>query len=665
MMKQNFWTKMSKSMRAFFLIALSFLVVGLGTLGSVSSVGKSYEVAKDEEIIIHVSLPDNVPKDLTASQLYVKRIYLNAGTVYGKTGSTAEVRLARGTSATGSFGSTKTVTLPAVTETVEEGKEPVALRGALYNWTLIDLTAGTSSGTSGWRVSTYNYYRLTTNKANVRINEVVFVAETESGADGAVYLLKTEIDAASTLAAAQGEKQSDVLRRAGAVIDCQHIPSMAQSSFFRFTEEEVYTLMTIAEMRAGKSFIEGDVYHLDTVYNSFGNDLLVLSTLIFGVSPFGLRLLPFLASFGILLVGFFLIKRMTGSERAGLIFSVLYVLSSFFFVTGHLGTPLTIGLFFLVLSFNLCHKFYSDGIRHATFVSALPVLGSALFSALAICVNGALLIPVLGIVGLFVAGMIRQQKAKAYYLDKAVAEASAAEGEEAQESKKNVAAVLKEYSFKNRIAFVYGAILLIGTYLLMLLSALPMYFPYVKAFDTPAAPKMSIMLYLWKAFAGGFTATNTLSYSVNPWLYSLFQGTGELYAVTMTGYLVCGVAAIAGLFGLVYTAVRLIQNVKNKVEGKEAKNQNRTAVILLAGFVLFAICSFFGNSLLATAGVFFFLFALAGFAADGATELDGKIGAAFKIVKKVWLALLAVSFVLMLAVTFSIPLPAGFMDAIF
>lgn len=668
-MKQNFWTKSSAVMRIFLILALAFLVIGLGTIGSVASFGDSYEVTKDEELIIHVAMPDNVPEGMTASKLYVKRIYLNVGTVYAPAGSTAEVRIARGTSATGSFGSTRTVTLPAVYETVEEGKTATALSGALYNWTVLDLTTNTSSS-NGWRVSTYNYYRLTTNKASVRINEIVFAAETESGSDGAVYLLKTDLSDASVLARSDGEKLSDALKKAGAVIDRQALPSMSQSTFFHFTEEEVYTLMTISEMRAGSHYLDGDTYHIDTVYGSLGTDLIALSTLIFGTSPFALRLLPFLASFGILLVGFFLLKRLTGSERAGLVFAVLYVLSAAFFVVGHLGTPLTIGLFFLILSLDLCHKFYAEGLKRTGFVASLPVLGSALFSALAICVNGALIIPVVGIVGLFVAGMIRQQKAKAYYLDKALEEATAEGVEEdgiasdQEQGKEKVAAVLREYSLKNNVAILYAAILVIGTCLLLLLSALPMYYTYVKAFDTPASPKMSILAYIWYAFAGGFTATNITAVSANPWIYTLFAGSGETYAVTATGYLLSGFAVLAGIFGLVFSIVCLILNFKNKTEGKIAHTQNRTAIVLLAGFVLTAICSFLGNALLATAGAMFFLFALAGFGTDTVLQSE-KLSGAAKILTKVWLALLIVGFVLLLAVTFSIPLPKNFMDLLF
>lgn len=670
-MKQNRWTKMSAVMRAFVILALIFLVVGLGTLGSVTSLGKSYEVAKDEEIIIHVSMPKNVPDGTTASNLYVKRIYLNAGTVYAEQGSTAEVKIARGTSATSTFSSTRTVTLPAVYEDVAEGKEPTALTGALYNWTLIDLTTGTTStSSSGWRLSTYDYYRLTTNKANVRINEIVFVAQTETASDGATYLLKAEIDEASRLAKPNGEKQSDALKRVSAIVDRQSIPSVAQSSFFRFTDEEVYSLMTIAEMREGSNFIKGDIYQIDTVYNSLGIDFLALGTLIFGMSPFGLRVLPFLASFGILLLGFFLVKRMTGSERAGLIFAVLYIGSSAFFSIGHLGTPLMIGLFFLVASLSLCYKFYSEGMKRASFSAALPVLGSALCSALAVCVNGALLIPVVGIVGLFVAGMVRQQKAKQYYLDKAIAESEAeqsagsAEGEQTN-GKEKVVAVLKEYTFKNRMAIVYGAILIVGTYLLMLLSALPLYFPFVKAFDTPSEPKMSIFAYLWKAFAGGFTATNVTRLSPNPWIYQLFAGTGESYAVTLTGYLTAGVAAASGVFGLVFAIGCLVLNYKNKRDDKAARTQNRVAIVFVVGSVLSLICTFLGDALLGTAGVLFFLFALAAFSVNTLLNENGGTAKVMKKLAIVWLVLLAIEFVLLIPFTFSIPLPASFMTQIF
>lgn len=60
----------------------------------------------------------------------------------------------------------------------------------------------------------------------------------------------------------------------------------------------------------------------------------------------------------------------------------------------------------------------------------------------------------------------------------------------------------------------------------------------------------------------------------------------------------------------------------------------------------------------------FFLFALAGFGTETVLQSERLSGAA-KILTKVWLVLLAVGFVLLLAVTFSIPLPKGFMDMLF
>ena len=656
-MKKNFWKNATKYFRAFLILALAFLAIGLGTLGSVISTGDSFVLtakqegdAKEPDLVFHLSMPQSA----SSSNIYVKKILVNTGAVYAPAGESTEIRIGRSTKATSSFNTTYALTVPSVYTAATEKEE--AIVNAPYNWLTFDVT---DISENGWSLRTYPYYCFFARSSSVCINEVLFVAENNSLSDKerTPILLSAELDDASVIRRAEGESKAEALERASAVLDSQHLPSLTSSSFDSFSEEEAYSLMTIREMRAGGSYVTGDTYLADTVYNALGTDILALGTLIFGMSPFGLRFFPFLAAFGVLVLGYLLVRDLAKSERAGFIFAVLYALSAAFLAAGHLGTPLMLGVFFFVASVCFCHKFYAKGMKTADFKGASPVILSALFAALAVCTNGVWLIPAVGVIALFAAGMVRQKKAKEYYLAKAEempeAPASAEEGDAAPAPSPRQR-VEAEYRRKDRAAIAsFTVVFLIGTLLLSLLAVIPAYLPYVRVFGDPAAP-MGVFAVAWKLFAGGFAGANATSYAQSWALHTIFAGTGELYAVTVAGAFTAIVAVVACIVALVWFLVL------NKGIEKPAL---RALVIAAAGLVLSLVCSFFGGGAFGfSLAALVFLFALGGFAGDKVLAEGGK---AAKAVMWVLLALLILSFVLLIPFTFSVPLPAGLQTALF
>ena len=587
-MKKNFWKNATKYFRAFLILALAFLAIGLGTLGSVISTGDSFVLtakqegdAKEPDLVFYLSMPQSA----SSSNIYVKKILVNTGAVYAPAGESTEIRIGRSTKATSSFNTTYALTVPSVYTAATEKKE--AIVNAPYNWLTFDVT---DISENGWSLRTYPYYCFFARSSSVCINEVLFVAENNSLSDKerTPILLSAELDDASVIRRAEGESKAEALERASAVLDSQHLPSLTSSSFDSFSEEEAYSLMTIREMRAGGSYVTGDTYLADTVYNALGTDILALGTLIFGMSPFGLRFFPFLAAFGVLVVGYLFVRDFSKSERAGFIFAALYALSAAFFAAGHLGTPLMLGVFFFTASVYFCHKFYAKGMKTADLKGASPVILSALFGALAICVNGVWTIPMLGVVALFAAGMVRQKKAKEYYLAKAEeapepVETAEEESVPALPPKQRVEA---EYRFKDRAAIAsFTVVFLVGTLLLSLLAVIPAYLPYVRVFGDPAAP-MGVFAVAWKLFAGGFAGANATSYAQSWALHTIFAGTGELYAVTVAGAFTAIVAVVASIVALVWFLLS---------KKESGKNVLRALVIAAAGLVLSLVCSFFGG----------------------------------------------------------------------
>ena len=657
-MKKNFWKSASKYFRAFLITALAFLVIGLGTLGSVMSTGDSFVLTskqsgdeKEPSLMFHVMLPEGLDEDTDEYNLYVKKVLVNVGAVYAPAGEDTDIRIGRGTSPDLIYSLTYPLTVPSVYR-AENGSDE-ALSNGPYNWAVFDVTSVTEKG---WRLRDYAYYCFFARSNSVRINEVVFVAENNDlpEEERKPVVLAAELDDASIIRRAEGETKEEALERASAVLDSQYLPTLSSSSFYCYSEEEAYSMMTIAEMRAGGSYVKGDTYLADTVYNALGTDILALGTLIFGMSPFGLRFFPFLAAFGVLVLGYFLVRDLSKSERAGFIFAVLYALSAAFFAAGHLGTPLMLGVFFFTASVYFCHKFYAKGMKTADFKGALPVILSALFGALAVCTNGVWVIPMLGVIALFVAGMVRQRKAKAYYLAKAEAmpEAPAAAEETPVPSPKEH--VEREYRRKDRAAIAsFAVVFLIGSLVLSLLAVIPAYLPYVRVFGDPAAP-MGVFAVAWKLFAGGFTGVNVTSYAQSWSLHTIFAGTGELFAVTCAGLLTAAVAAAASIVALVWFLVGKKQCEKPAL---------RALIIAAVGLVLALVSSFFGGGSFGfTLTALIFLFAIGGFAGDQVLSEGGR---AAKVMMWVIAVLLILSFVLLIPFTFSVPLPAGLQTALF
>lgn len=682
MKNKNFFSRMSGWLRATLILSLVFLALGLGTLGSVVSVGKGYVLpvksSTDDKkpcIVLNVTLPDSAYEtdengDETARPLYYKSIYVNIGAIYGESGKNSVLRIYRGSRSTSEFYNFTDLTLCNFYENVEEGKESAhPIEDSLCNWVRYDIANPTS-----WKVTTYPFIKLTAETCNLLINEVVFVASElnadESGFEGREYILDTGVyydegNLQSTLLPFDVSMDEEV-KRAEAVDDHPQIPSGSQSSYFRYGEEEIYTLLTISEMRLGRRNAAGSVYHIDRVYNSLGTDLVALGVGIFGMSPFGLRFMPFLASFGILAVGALFVRKLTGSEKAGFVFALLYALSGAGFSLGHFGTPLTIGVFFFTAALYFTFKFFKDGMKKADLLSAVPALLGGLFGAAAICVNGAYVIPALLLVGIMAAGLVRSHKAACAALDGAIDEVeeyektAPADGGDAEvsEPRKKLAKALADRRMATALpAALFFVSLIVGTYLIAILSALPMYFTYVKAYDNPLAPKLSIFYFLWKAFAGGFAGENYLNAPQSAWsfFYVLFKGTGEMYAVTAAGFLISGAALLAGIAGVVIAILGLVR----RMDAPSFKEEIVPLLMLFGGFVLALATAAFakgGLGFLLIASLFLFVFA----ARAAASEEEGKLGTAVKVLSYVCLAALVLFFALFAVFTFSIP-TAGFL----
>ena len=684
----NFREKMKKLSGyfiAFLVVALAFLAVGLGTLGSFYQPGEAFELksrhTSEEQapsVTFELSSLTETDKDgnVTTTRLRLVAVQLNIGAIYAEAGTPASLRIERSTS-----GTTFSSGLNAVIENFYTPEPETDETGKTNKVTTPDATDAFYRFVSPFAFAepywspSYRYVRLLLNDGspNVLINEIVFVGEkinSLSEGSGEYCVIPAKIHAATPYA---DESAEQARVRAEALLDAQVMPSDIQSSFSRYGKDEVYSLMTISEMRLGNVYAAdangnpSDTYTVDNVYGAFGMDILALGTLIFGMNPFGLRFFPMLASFGALVVLSRLIVRLTRREEAGLVFALLYALSALTLGYGHLGTPLMLGVFFIALAFDLAHRFYAHGMKEANFTSALPLLFAGLSAAAAICVNGAFLIPALGVCGLFVAGMLRQQQAKRYQFNKAVEASAEAADEPVQEEEGETPAperragrVLAEYKFRNSAASVFFlAGIVLGAFLISLLGMLPAYYTYLKAYDNPASPTLNVFALAWRTFANGFVGTNAYG-SGNAWnpFNILFRGNGSMYAVTAA--VVNPVALLAAAAGIVFAIVRLVLLLVRRNYGKVWRAELRRIAILLGGLLLSVIAAVAVKECAAFV-VLVYLFAFLLAANFFGAKFEGKAERAVLVVNIVGVVLLALAFALFAVFTFSIPLSATFL----
>lgn len=671
--KRNLFTKW---FTAFLAISIVFLAVGLGTLGSGGTVGKAFELKTqrgDDDFNVVVRIDRDVTETYTDTDgtektrsysLEVKHIYLNVAAVYAEAGTPGVLRMRYG-SGSSSFSSTRsleaeienfyTAEQPAADPEKADEQKRIVCEDALFRW----IAPFDGVLNEDWD---YSYLQFTALEGrDLLLNEIVIVGEkiVDSKGTGEYMVVPATVYSATPNSDEPPEAAKE--RAQATLFDAQRIPAVGQSSYYRYTQDELYTLSTLAEMRRGEydEALASSAYHVEGVYGPLGTDLVALGTKIFGTNPFGIRFFPMLASFGVLVIGYFLVKQLTKSEKAGVVFAALYALSNLSFSLAQAG-PLMIGVFFFVAALYLCHRFYAHGMKRLG-TGALTLAGSGLCGAAAICSNGAFLLPVAGIAALFAFGIVRQMKARRYHLDNAIALAEApGAGEEA---KQNVARVMQEYRTKNIAACVsFGLTLVVGSILFALLFTIPLYTPYLRLYT--AAASANIFTLAAHAFAGGFVGSNPGA-GRSAWdLFAvLFEGTGTRYAVTAA--VINAVAAAAAIFGIVFAVYRIVRIVMQKNLGKAERGELRTTVVPLAGLVLSLILTAFGGGapgflLLG----YVFAFALAAHAVATLTEGEGKAVLTAKICTFVGLGLLIAVFALCAIFTFSIPVPATFLAKI-
>ncbi len=508
----------SKFARAAFFLVLAFLAVGLCTIGSAASPGKAYRAIPDNDVVFYLNYQNGTGLD---------EIWLNIGSVYDELGADVDVTLNYAT-VPSSTASSITWSRSRLGTTAfgniysESGK---GIAGANYNWVRVANLADEDANTNALSTS-YRLIRLQV-EAEMLINEIVFIDET--GDVIPAYVTAAEASAAYGSGWSSRPALGDAFRinpaDAVRMLDAQDSLRRGDAAWTNFTEHEMYSLMQIDNIFLGGQVYEGSVYNIDSDSGPLSALFMSLGTLIFGKSPFGLRLMPLLFTAALIALAYFFGKDLFKSDGFGLLFAGLFAVGGLALTVGRLGLSFPITAFFVVLSYFLMYKFYARGISSERPVyTALSVLFSGLAFAFAFAVDPKSVILGIGTIALFVLGAVRHHRAYAYNqrrLRREMSEKNAADISDdemranIEEYEEQSASLASEGSYKNKLIYLFFFIsFIVGTVLVTLLSSLASYFSYVRFYEAdPEHPVLGIFNLLLHALGDSFTVGNVTSYT--------------------------------------------------------------------------------------------------------------------------------------------------------
>ncbi len=600
---KEFFSRFTKFGWAALALTLVFLLVGASTVGGASSFGKSYRGAADSSVVFYLEYPDkNAPLD---------DIYVNIGAVYAEPGSDVKLEFRRATTS-GSYTNSKFTTSALGGFTVgniwsESGN---GVSGANYNW----VAAFTDINDSFTMTTSYRLIRMTF-PCDMVVNEVMFV-----DTNGSVIPAYVRVEDVQPIFANQSDWAtyrdlfSTDARRPDAVnlVD-GHGAFIGKTSYSNFTQDEIYTLMQISSIRMGDFTTDG-VFTADTENGPLAVLFPLLGTLLFGNSPFGLRIFSVLFTAALVALAYFFGKELFGSGGFGFLLACLVAGGGLALTVGRLGLSLPVIAFFAALSFFFMYRFFSEGMdaEHPAR-SALNVLLSGLMFALAFAADPKCVFLLFGLVALFVVGAVRY--AKAYAAEKAalrreMSDKNAAERSEEvmqqniDECEEQTAYLRSDYVYGSKLIYLFFFVsFIVGTVLFTVLAMLPSYYTYVRLYDAdPSSPSAGLFSLLFSALGSAFTSVNVTQLSAANassafgWLIglkgaTLFSASGEGTYIALNAQPNLAVIVTAAIGFVFTTAYAVLYAATGRRQGAYASEYS--SGILRAYFLITAgtVCS--------------------------------------------------------------------------
>lgn len=546
--RENQWKKrysrLTRWGKATFLLVLAFLLIGVCTIGGFGTPGKAYYLPEDGSAVFYLDYSTASSGD--AVQLGA--IYVNVGAIYAPAGSDQTLEFQRA-SASGSYTNSKFSSSGLGTFTIGNvySAEGEGVSGANYNWVkAFDLQETEASASS------YRMIRVTAS-CDMLLNGIAFFdkegspipayveeKEVQSYFDASYWYSYRDLFHANDRTAAYGAYGQPARLTDGSGV------RGSGNSYFDFTQDEIYTLLQVDHIRLGSRMVNG-VLVTDTDGGPLSALLALVGVTIFGVGPFGLRILPLLFTAALIVVAYRFGKELFQNNAFAFLLACLFAGGGLALTVGRLGTAWAALAFLVVAAVYFMFRFYRRGISEERPVrDACSILIAGLLFALAFAIDPKSVFALIALLPLFVAGVVRQrrsQRAAALSVRNAMLEKNAVEQSEEilqrniDECERRERSLRAESVYSGKLMVLFFIVSFIaGTVLFVVLSSLPLYYTYVKLYESnPASPSLGIFNLLGKAISDAFRTSNATAYSaanaVSPfgWLIAL-KGATLFYA---------------------------------------------------------------------------------------------------------------------------------------
>ena len=608
-------------------LVLVFLIAGACTIGGFSSPGSAYYLPAEQYIVYYLDFREDENGD-TAS---LASVYVNVGAVYTDIGDTFTLEFRHG-NASGSYTNGKfssagmgKIALANIyqapaedTEGEEASAADTAALGTNYGWVkAFDYTEDPVS---------YSSYRLVRVAASCDMllygisfvdtqGEVIpaYTAEADvRGFFGSSYWPSyRDLFRANDRSSAYG-----ALGEPAALTDGT-APAAGDIAYSQFTQDEKYTLLQIDNIRLGSIVADG-TYNASTDFGPLAALLPMLGTLIFGVCPFGLRIVPLLCTAGLLAVLYFFGKELLRRPGWGFLLAALTAFGGLALTVGRLGLAYAPIALCVVAAYWCMFRFFRRGVSAAKpAAGACSVLASGLCFALAMALDPKCIFALLGLAGLFAAGMVRQKRKDAAALAKVRAAAAEGEGaapQNASGAPQNASAAPQGHvsdtpqsyaldtaqSYARRLAWLFAVLgFIAATVAFIALAFLPQYFTYMQLYEAdPSAPSLGFFTLLFRALGDAFTVSDVTALSAANaascfgWLIG-FKGATLFTAGEGGAYIALNAQAnyamlLVALVGFVWSTVYTLQYAfgggqKRREAGEAASSFVAAYCVLTAG----------------------------------------------------------------------------------
>ena len=518
-------------------LVLVFFIAGACTIGGFSSPGSAYYLPAEQYIVYYLDFQEDENGD-TAS---LASVYVNGGAVYTDIGDTFTLEFRHG-NASGSYTNGKfssagmgKITLaniyqaPAEDTEGEESADTAAALGTNYGWVkAFDYTEDPVS---------YSSYRLVRVAAScdMLLYGISFV-DTQGNV---IPAYTAEADVRGFFGSSYWPSYRDLFRANDrssaygalgepAALTDGAAPAAGDTAYSQFTQEEKYTLLQMDNIRLGSIVADG-TYNASTDFGPLAALLPMLGTLVFGVCPFGLRIVPLLCTAGLIAVLYFFGKELLRRPGWGFLLAALTAFGGLALTVGRLGLAYAPVALCVVAAYWCMFRFFRGGVSAAKpAASACSVLASGLCFALAMALDPKCIFALLGLAGLFAAGMVRQKRKDAAALAKV--RAAAAEGEESaqfasgapqnasgapQSDTPQSYALDTAQSYARRLAWLFAVLgFIAATVAFIALAFLPQYFTYMQLYEAdPSAPSLGFFTLLFRALGDAFRVSDVTALS--------------------------------------------------------------------------------------------------------------------------------------------------------